>query len=115
MAARRKAHHTDALRVYFQFTGFCAYCANCALYIPKHGWMVVARPQAILKHKRRHADAVEPEGHIMPFVARKAAISASRANDNGRAVGFVGSRGIMLNARNVYRLSPLSSRSACCP
>src|SRR5580700_5278941 len=78
--------------------------------------MVVGRSQAILEHETRHAERVEPLGHIVPLIAhRQVLVTAPRANHHRASVGNGGTRKMDCQRGLIFVGGPMRARSPLGP
>ena len=89
MAARRRAHHTNSLRINFPIFRAIAYSTNGARNILQHHRMSIARrAEAVFQNKTMDAFRRQPIRVAFAFVRSQSAIAATGANYNRRARGF---------------------------
>ena len=90
MAAGRKSHDADAVRIDRVFAGMRAHVADGSLGIEQRDGIVVARAVAVGQHKGRHSTVIEPLGDQSAFfIDGKLCISSAGADDDCRMRGIL--------------------------
>src|SRR3989442_318195 len=93
MSARRRTNDADAFRVQFPRRRVGADQADGPRGVLHFDWMMVARrAEPVFQYETRDTLVGEPLGVNDSFMGRQAGISASGADDQGRAGGFFGWR-----------------------
>jgi len=90
MAARRRTHDADAVRVNAPFAGACADGAQRARGVVQHRRMMIAAgAEPVFQDEARDAVGVEPQCVVFAFVRGQSAVAAAGTNDDGCAASVV--------------------------